>query len=139
MTELTATGSTSTETTTDPTPRLNLSNLERVRLEASRVYRDMREGSIATQDGSRLIYSLVSINKMLEAEHVQQLLDPTVANQEPSNMVYGIELEKLTVKELDALEVAVAIADCIKEGRPVLEPPPELRAYRLSIAPEPRD
>lgn len=138
MTELTATDSTSPPANVRAT-RVNLSSLEKIRREASKVYRDMRSGIIAHQDGTRLIYSLVSIGKMLEAEHAQQLLDPTVVDQESSNMVYGINLDKLTKEELDALEVAVAIAECIKEGRPVLEPPPELRAYSLSIAPAPLD
>lgn len=42
-----------------PTPRrIDLANLEQVRQEMARVYRDMRHGSIESQDGTRLVYVL---------------------------------------------------------------------------------
>lgn len=49
-----------------PTPRLNLNNLEALRREMSRVYRDMRGGKIEAQDGTRLVYVLAELGKMFE-------------------------------------------------------------------------
>lgn len=49
-----------------PAPRLNLNNLEALRREMSRVYRDMRGGKIETQDGTRLVYVLAELGKMFE-------------------------------------------------------------------------
>lgn len=50
-----------------PAPRaVNLHNLEAVRREMARVYRDMRSGAVASQDGARLVYVLGEIRKMFE-------------------------------------------------------------------------
>lgn len=49
-----------------PSPRLNLNNLEALRREMGRVYRDMRAGKIETQDGTRLVYVLAELGKMFE-------------------------------------------------------------------------
>ncbi|HEY3432999.1 MAG TPA: hypothetical protein VGK09_10675 [Rhodocyclaceae bacterium] len=50
-----------------PTPKaINLHNLEAVRREMGRVYRDMRTGRIASQDGARLVYALGEMRKMFE-------------------------------------------------------------------------
>lgn len=49
-----------------PAPRLNLNNLEALRREMSRVYRDMRTNQIETQDGTRLVYVLAEVAKMFE-------------------------------------------------------------------------
>ena len=45
-------------------PKLNLSSIDDVRLEMSKVYRDMRSGRIDSQLGSRLVYVLGEIAKM---------------------------------------------------------------------------
>lgn len=51
-----------------PTPKVpNLHNLEAVRREMARVYRDMRAGNIASQDGARLVYVLGQMRAMFEA------------------------------------------------------------------------
>lgn len=51
-----------------PTPKVpNLHNLEAVRREMARVYRDMRAGHIASQDGARLVYVLGQMRAMFEA------------------------------------------------------------------------
>jgi hypothetical protein len=134
MTELSAVEPTSKGTVTTPTPRINLSSLEHVRLEASRVYRDMRTGLIPTQYGSRLIYSLISISKMIEAEVVYKQVDElTVVNKEPSNILDGINLDKLTGQELDALEIAASVTEYLREGKPFPKPPPELHTYAISL------
>ena len=50
------------------TPKVpNLHNLEAVRREMARVYRDMRAGHIASQDGARLVYVLGQMRAMFEA------------------------------------------------------------------------
>ena len=58
-----------------PTPRINLNNLDGVRREMSRVYRNMREGSIATQDGTRLVYVLGELRKMFEICELEKRLE----------------------------------------------------------------
>jgi hypothetical protein len=47
-------------------PRLNLNNLEALRREMARVYRDMRGNIITTQDGARLVYVLGEMRKVFE-------------------------------------------------------------------------
>lgn len=55
-----------------PCPKIPLSNVESVRREASRVYRDMRAGVIPTQDGTRLIYALDRIGRLLEIGQIER-------------------------------------------------------------------
>ncbi len=55
-----------------PTPRLNLHNLEALRREMGSVYRDMRGGRIDTQDGSRLVYVLGEMRKLIEAADLER-------------------------------------------------------------------
>lgn len=55
-----------------PTPRLNLNDLDAVRREMARVYRDMRGGSIETQDGARLVYVLGELRKLFEAVELER-------------------------------------------------------------------
>ena len=57
-----------------PTPRLNLNDLDGVRREMARVYRDMRQGSVATQDGARLVYVLGELRKMFEITELERRL-----------------------------------------------------------------
>jgi hypothetical protein len=47
-------------------PKINLSSLDDVRLEMSRVYRDMRGKRIDSQDGTRLVYVLSQIAKVYD-------------------------------------------------------------------------
>lgn len=49
-----------------PTPRLNLSTCEDVRLEMSRVYRDARAGSLMTGDATKLVFILSQILRAFE-------------------------------------------------------------------------
>lgn len=64
-----------------PSPPINLHNLEAVRREMCRVYRDMRNRRIDSQDGTRQVYVLSQIAKV----HEIAVLEKKVA-----------ELEKLT-------------------------------------------
>lgn len=55
-----------------PAPRLNLNNLEAVRREMARVYRDMRSNAIPSQDGARLVYVLGELRKVFEAVDLEK-------------------------------------------------------------------
>ncbi len=57
-----------------PTPPINLHDLEAVRREMARVYRDMRGGRIDTQDGTRLVYVLGQIAKVHEIAVLEKRL-----------------------------------------------------------------
>ena len=60
-----------------PTPRRRKAQLDRldgVRLEMSRVYRDMESGARDSQDGSRLVYVLTQIAKVLELTEIERRL-----------------------------------------------------------------
>jgi hypothetical protein len=60
-----------------PTPwrrRPQPDRLEGVRVEMSRVYREMESGKRDTQDGSRLVYVLTQIAKVLELTEIERRL-----------------------------------------------------------------
>lgn len=50
-----------------PAPRINLNNLDGLRREMARVYRDMRGSRVHSQDGARLVYVLGELRKVFEA------------------------------------------------------------------------
>jgi hypothetical protein len=61
-----------------PTPRrrkAQLDRLEGVRVEMARVYREMESGSRDSQDGSRLVYVLTQIAKVLELTEIERRLN----------------------------------------------------------------
>jgi uncharacterized protein YjhX (UPF0386 family) len=59
-----------------PTPyRIDLKTLDDVRVEMARVYRDMRTGRIESQDGTRLVYVLAQIGKIIEAGDVEKRVE----------------------------------------------------------------
>ena len=51
--------------------KIDLSTINDVRLEMASVYRGMRNGSIATSDGSRLVYVLTQVGKMIEMHDLE--------------------------------------------------------------------
>lgn len=55
-----------------PTPRINLSTIEDLRREMGRVYREMRSGTIETQQGTRLVYVLAQIGKLAEMYEIEK-------------------------------------------------------------------
>lgn len=57
-----------------PTPPINLHDLEAVRREMARVYRDMRGRKIDTQDGTRLVHVLGQIAKVHEIAVLEKRL-----------------------------------------------------------------
>ena len=59
-----------------PTPpaKIDLRNLEAVRREMGKVYREMRSGEIQPECGTRLVYVLDRIGKLIEVEQIEQRL-----------------------------------------------------------------
>lgn len=80
-----------------PAPRLNLNDMEAVRREMARVYRDMRNGVIATQDGTRLVYVLSEMRKMFEAVKAGALTDSVgvLSDQRAEHDLTGLTDEEL--------------------------------------------
>jgi len=71
-------------------PKIRLCDLESTRREMAAVYRDMRAGRLDTSEGSRLVYALSQIGKLIEAAALERRID---------------ELEKLlTVEQSGLLE-----------------------------------
>ena len=56
-------------------PRIDLKTIDDVRVEAARVYRDMRAGRIETQHGTRLVYVLGVIGKLIESGDLEKRLE----------------------------------------------------------------
>lgn len=54
------------EISENPTPRINLSTSEDIRREMAKVYRDSRSNTIASHEGTKLIYMLSQILKAHE-------------------------------------------------------------------------
>ena len=56
-----------------PTPyRIDLKTIDDVRLEMARCYRDMRANKIPTSEGTRLVYVLSQIGKMIEIYDIEK-------------------------------------------------------------------
>ena len=60
--------------------RLPLDSIEAVRREAARVYREMRSGALPAQSGTRLIYALGEISKLLVLGQLEARIDALEAN-----------------------------------------------------------
>lgn len=58
-----------------PTPSIHLKTIDDVRLEMSKVYRDMKLQKIPTSDGTRLVYVLSQIGKMIELYDIEKRVD----------------------------------------------------------------
>ena len=57
----------------DPTPaKVDLKTIDNVRLEMAKVYRDMKSQKIPTHDGTRLVYVLTQIGKMIELHDIEK-------------------------------------------------------------------
>lgn len=58
-----------------PTPyRIDLKSIDDVRLEMAKVYRSMKSGEIVSSDGTRFVYVLSQIGKMIEVHDIEQRL-----------------------------------------------------------------
>lgn len=56
-----------------PTPPIiHLKSINDIRLEMAKVYREMRSNAIEAQQGTRLVYVLSSIGKLIELHEIEQ-------------------------------------------------------------------
>lgn len=55
-----------------PTPTIHLKTIDDVRLEMAKVYRDMKYQKIPSHDGTRLVYVLAQIGKMIEVHEIEK-------------------------------------------------------------------
>ena len=58
-----------------PTPSIHLKTIDDVRLEMAKVYRDMKSQKIPTHDGTRLVYVLAQIGKMIELHDIEKRIN----------------------------------------------------------------
>jgi hypothetical protein len=59
-----------------PTPyRIDLKTIDDVRLEMAKVYRDMKSQKILATDGTRLVYVLTHIGKMIELHEFEKRIN----------------------------------------------------------------
>ncbi|MGI9024592.1 MAG: hypothetical protein ACR2GP_03270 [Burkholderiaceae bacterium] len=55
-----------------PTPsKIPLKSIDDVRVEMGKVYRAMKGGSLLTQEGTRLVYVLSAIGKLIELHEIE--------------------------------------------------------------------
>ncbi len=60
----------------DPTPKeIKLKTADDVRLEMGKVYRDMRRGDIDMGDGTKLVYVLGQIGKVIELVEIEKRIE----------------------------------------------------------------
>ena len=67
-----------------PPPKIDLRDAHAIRRELAAVYRDMRSGTIETQEGTRLAYVLDMIRKAYETSIMQErleLMERTIAHR----------------------------------------------------------
>ena len=59
-----------------PTPKgIKLKTIDDVRVEMASVYRGMKSGSIETSDGTKFIYALGAIGKMIEIHDIEKRIE----------------------------------------------------------------
>ncbi len=58
-----------------PTPRVNLKTLDGVRLEMSKVYRQMKMGHLDGADGTKRAYVLSLVGKLIEASDLAERIE----------------------------------------------------------------
>lgn len=58
-----------------PTPTIHLKTADDIRLEMAKVYREMKSGKIALEDGTKLVYVLSQIGRMVETTDVQKRVE----------------------------------------------------------------
>ena len=80
-----AAGGSDTSNALVPTPsrRINLKTLSHVRREMAFVYREMRVGAIESQDGTRFVYVLAQIGKMVEQTDLERRVAQLEAKHGP--------------------------------------------------------
>ena len=59
-----------------PSPKgIKLKTIDDVRVEMASVYRGMKSGSIETSDGTKFIYALGAIGKMIEVHDIEKRIE----------------------------------------------------------------
>lgn len=58
-----------------PPAKIDLKSIDDVRLEMARVYRQMKSGEIETSDGTKLVYVLSQIGKMIEVHDIEKRIE----------------------------------------------------------------
>ena len=53
-----------------PSPTIHLKTLDDVRIEMAKGYRDMKQGKLPSQDGTRLAYVLSQLGRVIEADQI---------------------------------------------------------------------
>lgn len=64
----------SQEVSTPTLYRIDLKSIDDVRLEMAKVYRSMKSGEIPSSDGTRFVYVLSQIGKLIEVYEVEKRL-----------------------------------------------------------------
>ena len=57
------------------TKKVDLRSIDDVRLEMANVYRQMKSGDIETSDGTKLVYVLGQIGKMIEVHDIEKRIE----------------------------------------------------------------
>ena len=57
------------------TKKVDLRSIDDVRLEMANVYRKMKSGDIETSDGTKLVYVLGQIGKMIEVHDIEKRIE----------------------------------------------------------------
>jgi hypothetical protein len=112
MTKLIDRSTVSIADTSKHTPRINLSSIEHVRFEASKLYREARAGEIPTEVATRLAYILNNIRAMLEAEQENAEFKGTVLKGDA--FFDGIDFDSLNKEQLTQLENAVHVFNNVR-------------------------
>jgi hypothetical protein len=58
-----------------PIPTIHLKTADDIRLEMARVYREMRTARIAMEDGTKLVYVLGQLCRIIEVSEVQKRIE----------------------------------------------------------------
>lgn len=72
-----------------PRRRIDLSSLRDVRLEMAHVYREMEAGLIETQDGTRRVYVLAEIGKVITVAEIERRLTELEGRQDHKPRPFG--------------------------------------------------
>lgn len=67
--------------TVERTPKVNLKTLHDIRREMAKVYRDVKFGNLESQEGSRRVYMLAQIGKIIEVAEIELRLKTLEAAQ----------------------------------------------------------
>ena len=82
--------------------KIDLATIDDVRLEMASVYRGMKSGSIETSDGTKLVYVLGAIGKMIEVTETKQI--ESAKNNDSQNVNLHDARERLMNRLKTAIE-----------------------------------